>query len=198
MDRLDFLRELGNIGIGHATTALSEMLQGKLFRLVVPDARILPFEEAAAYIGGLDEVVAGIFMQISGDVTGHMAFILPIESAHTMVEMLTQRKGTDEEIFDELGRSALEEIGNIMITSYLNALSALTDLVMSPSIPALAIDMAGAVWESVLAGALVDEAVTIIRTDFSADGVDIGGNIVLLPDEEEFQKIEHALGLEDF
>ena len=57
--------------------------------------------------------------------------------------------------------------------------------------------MAGAVWQSVLAGALVDDEVTVIRTDFSADGVDIGGNIVLLPDDEEFQKIERALGLED-
>ena len=195
--KLDFLRELGNIGVGHATTALSEMLNGKLFRLVVPDARILPFEQAANFIGGLDQVVAGIFMQISGDISGHMAFILPEDSARLIVKMLTEKANDDDNLFDELGRSALQELGNIMVTSYLNALAALADLVMTPSIPALAIDMAGAVWESVLAGALIDDEVTIIRTDFSADGVAIDGHIVLLPDEEQFQKITAALGLEE-
>ncbi len=72
--RLDFLKELANIGTGHATTALSQMLQGKLFQLVVPDAQMLPFEELADFIGGLEQVVAGIFVIISGDVAGHMAF----------------------------------------------------------------------------------------------------------------------------
>ena len=84
-----------------------------------------------------------------------------------------------------------------MITSYLNALSALTGLVMKPSIPGLAIDMAGAVWQSILAGALVDDEVTLIRTEFSAEGVAIDGNIILLPAEDEFKKIARVLGLEE-
>ena len=143
--KVDFLRELGTIGVGHATIALSEILQGKLFRLEVPDVRILRFEEAASFIGGLDQVVAGVSIQISGDLSGHMAFILPVESAAVLVRLLTGSEDSTDEIFDELGRSALAEIGNIMITSYLNALSALTNFVLRPSIPGLDIDIAGAV-----------------------------------------------------
>lgn len=79
--KLDFLRELANIGTGHATTALSQMLDGKLFQLVVPDAQMLPFTEAADYMGGLEKVVVGIFVVISGDVQGHMACLHPLESA---------------------------------------------------------------------------------------------------------------------
>ncbi|HHT72542.1 MAG TPA: CheY-P-specific phosphatase CheC [Firmicutes bacterium] len=194
--KVDFLRELGTIGVGHATIALSDMLQGKLLRLEVPDVRILRFGELAEFIGGLDQTVAGVFIQISGDVSGYMAFILPVECAAVLVKLLVGN-GRSGEVFDALGRSAIEELGNIMITSYLNALSALTGLVMKPSIPGLAIDMAGAVWQSILAGALVDDEVTLIRTEFSAEGVAIDGNIILLPAEDEFKKIARVLGLEE-
>ncbi len=125
-----------------------------------------------------------------------MAFILPVECAAVLVKLLVGN-GRSGEVFDALGRSAIEELGNIMITSYLNALSALTGLVMKPSIPGLAIDMAGAVWQSILAGALVDDEVTLIRTEFSAEGVAIDGNIILLPAEDEFKKIARVLGLEE-
>ncbi len=191
--RLDFLKELANIGTGHATTALSQMLQGKLFQLVVPDAQMLPFEELADFIGGLEQVVAGIFVIISGDVAGHMAFLLPLDSALLLIELLT---GDGDENLNELQLSALQEVGNIMITSYLNALSKMTGLLMAPSVPGLAIDMAGAVWQSVLAGAQVTSDVTLIRTEFFARGQTIQGNIIFLPDEEDFAKVARILGLE--
>lgn len=190
--KLDFLRELANIGTGHATIALSEMLQGRLFQLVVPDAQMLPFTEAAQYVGGLEQIVVGIFVVISGDVEGHMAFLMPLDSAQVLLRLLLDQEG---ETIDELGRSALQEIGNIMVTSYLNALSKMTNLLMAPSVPGVAIDMAGAVWESVLAGAQVRNEVTVIRTEFSADGESIEGHIIFLPDDEDFNKIAGLLGL---
>lgn len=192
--KLDFLKELANIGTGHATTALSQMLSGKLFQLVVPEARLLPFTEAAQYVGGLEQVVVGIFIVVSGDVGGHMAFMLPYDSAMHLVRLLT---GDDSGEMNELALSALQELGNIMITSYLNALSKMTHLLMAPSIPGVAVDMAGAVWESVLAGAEVINEVTVIRTEFFADGEAIEGNIIFLPDQEDFDKIARILGLEE-
>jgi chemotaxis protein CheC len=192
--KLDFLRELANIGTGHATTALSQMLDGKLFQLVVPDAQMLPFTEAADYMGGLEKVVVGIFVVISGDVQGHMACLHPLESARTLIRLLT---GEDKPEIDEMGRSALQELGNIMVTSFLNALSKMTNLLMMPSVPGLAIDMAGAVWESILAGAEVAGEVTVIRTRFSAEGEAIEGHIIFLPDEDDFNKIARQFGLEE-
>lgn len=192
--KLDFLKELANIGTGHATTALSQMLSGKLFQLVVPEARLLPFSEAAHYVGGLEQVIVGIFIVISGDVRGHMAFLLPYDSAMVLVRLLT---GDDSGEMNEMALSALQELGNIMITSYLNALSKMTQLLIAPSIPGVAVDMAGAVWESVLAGAQVVNEVTVIRTEFFADGEAIEGNIIFLPDQEDFDKIARILGLEE-
>lgn len=191
---MDFLRELGNIGTGHATTALSQMLNGRLFQLVVPEAKMLPFSEAAEYVGGLEQVVVGIFVVISGDVQGYMAFLMPLDSAQILLKLLI---GEEKDEIDEMGRSALQEIGNIMVTSYLNALSKMTDLLMAPSVPGVAIDMAGAVWQSVLAGAQVKNEVTVIRTEFSADGEAIEGHIIFLPNDDDFQKIARLLGLEE-
>ena len=190
--KLDFLKELANIGTGHATTALSQMLSGRLFQLVVPDAQMLPFSEAAEYVGGAEQVVVGIFVVVSGDVKGHMAFLLPLDSALVLLRLLI---GDDSGELNELARSALQEIGNIMITSYLNALSKMTNLLMAPSVPGVAIDMAGAVWQSVLAGAQVTNEVTVIRTEFFADGESIEGNIIFLPDDDDFKKIARLLGL---
>lgn len=192
--KLDFLRELANIGTGHATTALSQMLNGRLFQLVVPDAQMLPFTEAADYMGGLEQVVVGIFVVISGDVKGHMACVHPLDSALVLIRLLTGETKTQ---IDELGRSALQEMGNIMVTSFLNALSKMADLLLVPSVPGVAIDMAGAVWESILAGAEVAEEVTVIRTRFSTEGESIEGHIIFLPDEDDFRKIGRQLGLEE-
>lgn len=192
--KLDFLKELANIGTGHATTALSQMLSGRLFQLVVPEAQMLPFSEAAVYIGGPEQVVVGIFVVVSGDVKGHMAFLIPLDSALVLVRLLT---GDESGEINEMAHSALQELGNIMITSYLNALSKMTHLLMAPSVPGVAIDMAGAVWESVLAGAEVKNEVTVIRTEFFADGEAIEGNIIFLPDDEDFKKIARLLGLEE-
>ncbi|MCK9524701.1 MAG: chemotaxis protein CheC [Limnochordia bacterium] len=192
--KLDFLKELANIGTGHATTALSQMLSGRLFQLVVPDAQMLPFDKAADYVGGSEQVIVGIFVVVSGDVRGHMAFLLPLDSALVLVRLLT---GDDSGEVHELARSALQELGNIMITSYLNALAKMTDLLMAPSVPGVAVDMAGAVWQSVLAGAEVANEVTVIRTEFFADGESIEGHILFLPDDDDFGKIAHSLGLEE-
>ena len=190
--KLDFLRELANIGTGHATTALSQMLKGELFRIVVPDVQLLPFEEAAAFVGGPEQVVVGIFVVISRDLNGHMAFIVPLDSALLLTRLLT---GTAAGQLDEMALSALQELGNIMITSYLNALAKMTNLALIPSVPGIAVDMAGAIWQSVLAGAQVVNDVTVIRTEFFAAGKAIYGNIIFLPKEEDFQRIAGIFGL---
>ncbi len=192
--KLDFLQELGNIGAGHATTALSQLLNGERLNLVIPEAVMLPFEDVSSFIGGQEQAIAGIYIEISGDACGHMAFLLPLESAINLVNMLTLEESSK---LSELGLSALQEVGNIMIASYLNALSNLTDMCMIPSVPSVAIDMAGAVWESILADAEVAETITLIKAQFAADATPIEGHILFLPNEEDFQKIAQALGLED-
>ena len=90
--------------------------------------------------------------------------------------------------------SVLEEVGNVVITSYLNALSSMTDLMIKPSVPGLAIDMAGAIWASILVGAeLTDDYITVIKSAFSSEGRQIAGHIMLVPGEGGFHKFFNIL-----
>lgn len=193
--KLDFLRELGTIGASHGTTALSKMLHGQRLSLVVPEAEMLSFNELADYIGGSEEIVAGIYVEMTGEAEGHMAFILPYPSAVTLVNMLTL--GSETEL-TEIGTSALLEVGNIMITSYLNALNALTGLKLYPSVPDLAIDISAAIWESILVNAEIADQVTLIKTVFTTPKVELSGRIIFLPTEEGFAKIAKVVGLEEY
>mgnify|MGYP000938536751 FL=1 len=184
--QLDLLRELGNIGAGNATSALSSMLHDRRLDMVVPEVAFLSLPETTDLIGGSEAPVAGIYIEVSGDVHGHMAFLMPIGSAQELVEAILGQELTE---FDDMSCSVLEEVGNIVITSYLNALSGMTDLMIMPSVPGLAIDMAGAIWSSILVGAeIMDDHITVIKTDFSSEGRQIAGHILLIPGEGGFDK----------
>ncbi|NLJ24840.1 MAG: chemotaxis protein CheC [Firmicutes bacterium] len=184
--QLDLLRELGNIGAGNATSALSMMLQDRKLEMVVPEVAILSLPETTTLIGGPEAIVAGIYIAVSGDVDGHMAFLIPEGSAKELVGSML---GEESAKFDEMGCSVLEEVGNIVITSYLNAISEMTGLMIMPSVPGLAIDMAGAIWSSILAGAeILDDFITVIKTDFASEGKQIAGHIMLIPGKAGFGK----------
>ena len=185
--QLDLLRELGNIGAGNATSALSIMLQDRKLEMVVPEVAILSLPETTTLIGGPEALVAGIYILVSGDVDGHVAFMMPIHSAQELVQSIL---GVESVEFDEMGCSVLEDVGNILITSFLNALSEMTNLVLMPSVPGLAIDMAGAIWSSILAGAeIFDDYITVLKTDFASEGKQIEGHILLIPGKIGFDRI---------
>jgi chemotaxis protein CheC len=192
--KLDFLQELGNIGTGHATTALSSILGNKRLSLVVPRAYMLSFTELAQYLGTSEDIVSCIYVQFQGDLDGHMAFILPIEQATNLANILLQESELE---LSELGESAILEVGNIMLASYLNALGSLTNLRLVPTVPVIAIDMIGAVWQSILAGANVADNLTMIDTRFYTHNVELNGHIIVLPSDTAYQTLSRVLNLED-
>ena len=139
----DVLKEIGNIGAGHAATALSKMID-KQVDMRVPKARLLPFDEIADSLGGEEIVVTAIFLRVIGDAPGNMFFILSEDSSKKLLNDVMGLEG-DKEGFTELELSALSEIGNILAGSYLSSMSEFINLKMQPTVPSLAIDMAGAV-----------------------------------------------------
>lgn len=190
-EQLDLLRELGNIGAGNATTALSAMLGDRKLEMVVPSVVVLSLPETMELLGGPEAPVAGIYISVSGDISGHMALLLPQTSA---LELVHQLMGVSGGQLDEMGRSVLQEVGNIVVGSYLNALSDMTGFKLMPSVPALAIDMAGAIWGAILAGAqITEDLITVIKTDFISEGRQVEGHILLLPGKDEFRKFFQIL-----
>ena len=188
----DVLKEIGNIGAGNATTALSQMLGTKV-DMRVPQVRLMEFKEVGTTMGGEDQIVAGIYLLVEGDITGSIMFMQKKESARNMVSKLMGIPVENEE-FSEMEQSALKEIGNIITGAYLNSLSTLTNLTIYPSVPEICIDMAGAILSvpAIEFGAVGDKML-LIQTEF-ADDVDLSGYFILVPDETSYSKILSSLG----
>ncbi len=190
----DVLKELGNIGAGNATTALAQMIQCKV-DMKVPQVRLLDFQEVGQAMGGEEQIMAGVYLLVEGDITGSMMFLLEEKAAHTLVAKLMQMPENLEGPFSEMELSALKEIGNIIVGSYLNSLSVLTNMMIVPSVPDLSIDMAGAILSvpAIEFGELGDK-ILLIQTQFT-DDVSLDGYFILIPDLESYDKILTAIGM---
>ena len=139
-----------------------------------------------------DEIIVGIFLEVQTDIEGSMMFLLKMGSAQYLVNKLMMRDADYKAEFDEMDLSALKEIGNIIAASYLSALSGMTRLTITPSIPYIAVDMAASIL-SVPASQFGDNAL-LIETEFG-DDVMIDGYFILMPEQDSYDKILTALGL---
>jgi chemotaxis protein CheC len=193
--KMDVLKEVGNIGAGNAATALSTLLN-KQVDMAVPTVSFIPFEEIADRIGGSEAVVIAIFLRVNGDVPGNMFFILNREPARRILQGLLGFNAAENDNYSELELSALSEIGNILAGSYLSSLADFTGLHMSPSVPSLTVDMAGAILSFGLFqfGTMGDSAL-LIDTTFLEGHQEAEGYFFLIPDPESFDKLFHALGV---
>ncbi|MCG7407472.1 chemotaxis protein CheC [Paenibacillus sp. ACRRX] len=193
--KLDVLKEIGNIGAGNAATALSRLLNRPI-DMAVPKVRLLPFECVADEVGGAEQVVIAIYFRVEGEAPGHLFFIFEIEPAKKLLSYLLKMSTEEECLFSDMEISALSEIGNILAGSYLSSLADFTHLAMSPTVPQLAIDMAGAVlnYGLIQYGEMGDSAL-LIDTKFLEGCEEIQGTFFLIPDPDSFSKIFAALGV---
>lgn len=196
---LDILKEIGNIGAGHAATALSSLLNKKI-DMNVPDVRIISFNEMMELAGGAENVVACVFFRLEGEAPGSMYFILPLEQSERFIREITGDISFSIETASEMELSALQELGNIMAGSYLSSLSDFTHLNLVPTVPSLSIEMAGAVLSAGLLelSKVGDYAIVIDTKLIEGEQAlnSINGHFFLLPDPDSFETIFAALGID--
>ena len=192
----DVLREIGNIGSGHAATALAKMLNQKI-DIKVPKAVVCDFNVLCQMVGGEEKIVIGILLTLDGDVDGMMMFIMDLPSAYSLLRKLMFVDLKDGDELNDMHQSALHEIGNIITGAYLSSLSDLTRLKINASIPYVSTDMAGAILSvpAIEFGKLGDKAV-MIETEFDDSGSDtLNGYFLLIPTMESYGKIMGSLGI---
>lgn len=191
---LDILREIGNIGAGNATSAIANML-GMKIDMNVPNVRLMEVSKLGLAVGAEDETIIGIFLEVENDIDGSMMFLLDIPSARYLVNKLMMTDAPVEQPFGEMELSALKEIGNIIAGSYLSALSSLTNMVIVPSVPYIAVDMAASILSvpAIQFGQFGDNAL-LIQTEICAD-VAINGYFILMPEQGSYEKILTSLGI---
>ena len=194
--QMDALREIGNIGAGNSATALSQIIN-KRIDMNVPKVALVPIESVPDLVGGPDTIVVGIFLRVYGKAPGNILFLMPKKSAFYLVDTLMGREHGTTKKLDFMDESALMEIGNILSGAYLNAFFNFTHISMLPSIPAMAMDMAGAILNIVLVqlGQMGDQAM-VIETEFLAEDDGINGHFFLVPDPGSLGTLIKAVGVE--
>ncbi len=191
-EQYDALREIANIGMGKASSALADLI-GTTILISVPQAVCVPISNLPEMPREPEQVTAGIYLQVTGDVCGHATFIFEVNSAHRLAQILL---GMPEVSLDEVTASALMEIGNIMLSAYLTAISDFTSLQLLPSPPVMAVDMGCAILNAVITNMqnLDDFAVTIATDIYDPDGL-ISGTFVFLPEPGGIQRILESIGM---
>ena len=189
--QLDALREVSNMGAGHAATALSQMTKSRIM-INVPRLQVTRLEDVPDVLGNPEEVVAAVLMHMLGDLTGRTLLIFPRKSAMRLSEILLHRPPGSSHVFSELEQSAIKEAGNILSAAYMNALADFMGLMLLPSVPSLVIDLCAAVLTTTYTNFGHErDFVFCIQTEFSMEGEEdaVQGQFLLLPDVESLQII---------
>jgi chemotaxis protein CheC len=194
--QLDAIREVANIGAGHAATALSQMMN-RVIMIDVPEVTITRLEEVDRILGDPEEVVAAVMMKVLGDVTGRTVQVFPGESAVKLTSILLERSEPEfPDGFDALHRATLKEVGNIIVGAYLTALSDFMGMLLIMSTPAIAVDMAGAVMTtSYLNFGDEKDHVICVKTVMFLDGDAVRAHFLLIPDDVSLKVILRQMKL---
>ncbi len=194
---IDTLREIGSIGTGNAATALSQML-GREVHITLPEVRIMGYNEAIDWIGGPEVITAGILVRISGQINGIMLSVQPLEFVNLVLGSTLDETITDYDGLKELERSALIEVGNIMISTFINALTGLADISVELTVPCMSVDMQGAILAVPMAefGGQSDYLMTI-GGNFVCDGNQVPCRLLLSPEIRSLNFLLRKLGVTD-
>ena len=193
--QFDALKEVANIGAGHAATALSQMTNKKIM-ISVPEVTVTPLEEVPEVLGHPEEVVAAVLMHMMGDLTGRTLLLFPEPSALALCDILLRRPAGTTTEFGVMEQSGIKEVGNILSSAYLNALSDFMGMMLVPSVPSLVVDLSAAVLTSTyLNFGSERDYVFCVESEFQFEGEssNLKGHFLLLPDLASLRAIVDAI-----
>ena len=192
---LDTLREIGSIGTGNAATALGQLLEQQV-RITLPEVRIMGYNEAIDWIGGPEAVTAGVLVGMGGQMSGVMLSVQKLEFINLVLETMLGTPVKDYGELDELCKSTLIEVGNILISTFINALSGLSGISVNLTVPAFAVDMQGAILSVPMAayGGMSDYLMTI-GGNFVCEEEQVPCRLLLSPDLGSLNFLLKKLGV---
>jgi chemotaxis protein CheC len=190
----DALKEVGNIGAGHAATALSQLLNTTV-KLAEPTIDVLKFRDLSNRIGHPDRSVAALHMYIRGEAPGQMVVLFDRDQAQEFVNRFIKRIIGDIQIFDSIIDSTLKELGNIIAGSYLTALISLTGVNLLPSVPTLSYGTIQAAFRTLMS-ILPDQDVFLIESQFLDKDKAVSGQFILIPETGSLEPLLSVFGVE--
>lgn len=191
----DALKEVGNIGAGHAATALSQLLNTTV-KLSEPRIDVLKFRDLSSRIGAPDRNVAALHMYVRGEAPGQMVVLFDRDQSREFVHVFVKRIIGDIQIFDSIADSTLKELGNIIAGSYLTALISLTGINLLPSVPTLSYGTIQAAFRTLMS-ILPDQDVFLIESQFLDTDRTVSGQFILIPETGSLQPLLSVFGVND-
>ncbi|MFW6231050.1 MAG: chemotaxis protein CheC [Nanoarchaeota archaeon] len=189
----DALRECGNVGIGNAATALSNLLN-KRVDINIPETKFVPLQDFAKELDGPESIVSGIYLDIGGDLSGEALFVFPEDSAKKLSATMLGKKVEEIERIGEMEESAIKEMSNVVIGAYLNSLADMLNMKVTPSPPHTATDMAQALIDFVLAKlSKHSDEILLVREEIGVEEQGIDGVVVIVFDVPSLKKLLKSL-----
>ena len=194
--QIDALREVGSIGTGNAATALSALL-GCEVRIPLPEVQVLEFNDAVEKLGGFETVSAGIISSLSGEINGLMLALVQLDAINLILKHIMGKQIVSYDDLTELEDSAVIEVGNILISSFVNALSGLSGVKIVPSVPQLTIVMHGAIITLPMSAyGNQSDYIMLIGGSFLVEGKELPCRLLLAPDVRSLNYLLHRLGID--
>jgi chemotaxis protein CheC len=181
---LSHFQEISEAGARNAATALSQII-GRPVDLDVPWARPIPLEEVADMAGGPRRVVCALSLRVYGGVRGNLLLLFGEDQVPLLLGLVNGHRPPRRaaSALNDLDRSALREVGNILAGAYLNAVSHLLGVSLLPSIPGLAFDMVGAVTDFLLVEqAAISDTALVLASQVREPESGLRGEFFFLPD----------------
>ncbi|MCB1220414.1 MAG: chemotaxis protein CheC [Planctomycetales bacterium] len=190
----DTIREVSNIGMGNAATSLSQLINTRV-DITVPFVKVVPDVEISRLLGGEEVEVCASYVQVVGDIRGHLVMIFRTSDAQMLLNQMAP--SADMTIGEsEMARSALQELGNILASSFLRSLADMTSLLMHSTVPAVAQDFAGSIVSYVVSNMYeLSEKIMIVDTHFEVGGDHIDGQCVFIPEPGSLTMLLESLGV---
>ncbi len=188
---MDALREVGNVGAGHAATALSQMV-GRPIGMSITQVMILPTDQIAGFLGGEKADVAAVYMPVYGDLCGVVLIFFPLDLLPDLAGLLLKRDPQSPEL-SEMDHSAIKELGSILTGSYLSALYRFIHVQMIHGVPTLVVDMAQAILDTVFVDLeQKDDMAIVIESSLTENERKLTGRFFLLPEAGTLPKLFKA------
>jgi chemotaxis protein CheC len=186
---ISMLSDVARDGAVRAGRGLSGLM-GQEVSIHIPNVRLGTRADACDAVGGVEALVLGAYLSISGDITGHVMLLFPVARALECVDLMCgQPLGTTTGP-DELARSAVGELGNIVGSAFVNALADYANLILHPSPPSIIHDMASAPVESIYAEVLSQGGdVVMIDTVFEDRSGHTAGLLIVAPDPVSIDRL---------
>lgn len=190
---MDSLKEIGNVGVGNAATALSKMINKKV-DITIPDAEFVSIQRFPEKAGGPETVVDCLYVPTTGDINGNALFFFRRECALKFVDLIMGKEpGTTKEM-DDMDKSSFQEMANIVSAAYLNSMANMLGMAIMPEPPKLASDMLQSVIDGILAGiAKHANEVLYIQTQIKINDINVHANFTLLLDTESLNVLMSKL-----